>query len=67
MRSFSIPLDRLNLFLIALNMNFDCQKPDYIFQMKDCFEIVYTSKLPDATIVVKIEKFIADLWAARIK
>ncbi len=44
MISFKIPEDKLRLFLVALNVNFKLFEADYIFQVKDGFEVVYIEK-----------------------
>ena len=62
MISFKIPTDKLRLFLVALNVNFNMREPDYIFQVPDGFEIVYT-KLLEKEAIARIDDFVVKLWA----
>lgn len=61
MRSFFIPSTRLDLFLIALQMNFKLKEPEYIFQMDRGFEIVFTREIKPYT-QQELDKFVKDLW-----
>lgn len=62
MNSFKIPIDKLKLFLIALDLNFGMVEPDYIFQVPDGFEIVYTSLISKKWPQQEIEDFVEKLW-----
>ena len=61
MISFKIPTNSLRLFLIALNMNFNAKPPDYIFQVPDGFEIVYTTTYLSPEVRARI-----DLWVIKL-
>lgn len=64
MKSYRVPQDRLNLFLIALDMNFNSPKPDYIFQT-----VLTENQVPSYDVVIltkhesdKIITFVESIW-----
>lgn len=60
MRCFRIPKDRLNHFLVFLNMNTDYTKtPEYIFDCSSHYEVVLydLSKYQENKIEEMIEKY----------
>lgn len=66
MNVFSVPITKLKLFLVALNMNFDLPAPDFIFQLDDRFEVCYTksgfNQLKDDVLCNRVESFVDALW-----
>lgn len=62
MNCFKIPTNKLKLFLIALDFNFGMTEPDYIFQVPDGFEIVYTSLGSKKWPHDEINEFADKLW-----
>lgn len=60
MRSFKVPLSKLNLALVGFNMNFDLRAPDYIFQVDDGFEIVYLRVPEDKQ--KQIDDWLEKIW-----
>jgi len=65
MKSIRVPEDRLNLALTALDMNFYFLdgKPDYIFQIKNYFEIVFLKANFSSWQNSQIDKWFDALWA----
>lgn len=57
MIAFTVPEQYLRLILVALNMNFDLPEPDYIFHVKETFQVVYTKQI-DPVKVCAVDDFI---------
>lgn len=62
MTTFKIPLDSLRLFLVACNMNWDTDPPDYIFQLPTHYEVVFTKARIYSANVAKADEFVEKLW-----
>lgn len=65
MRCFKIPLTRLDLFLIALNMNFDVHEVDWVFKMTGYYDVVIM-KIPNKATEKNIEVFAQRLWTTSL-
>jgi hypothetical protein len=69
MRSYRIPDTDLNLFLIALEMNFGIkelfQKPKYIFKVENAYDVVLEEVGYHSDLAIK--KFIKALWTQQLR